>query len=128
MATVEVVIPKCCGECNKRYVDYRKEIVRCALSPELNITYWRYDEKIIHEKCPLKSGKLDFRKLGQAMITVDGVHALTSLPATDGNFTSSLHGASVEQIKEAIEIVKNRDGKDKTRLDALYRELRKRSR
>jgi len=62
------------------------------------------------------------------MIEPNTVHALTSLPATDGNFTSSLNGASVDEIKEAIEIMKNRDGKDKTRLDACYRGLRKRSR
>ena len=61
------------------------------------------------------------------MIEPNTVHALTSLPATDGNFTSSLNGASVEQIKEAIEIMKNRDGKDKGRMDSCYRELRKRS-
>lgn len=47
---------------------------------------------------------------------------------TDGNFTSSLNGASVDEIKEAIEIMKNRDGKDKGRMDSCYRELRKRSR
>lgn len=61
------------------------------------------------------------------MITVDTVHALTSLPATDGNFTSSLNCASVSEIKEAIETMKNRDGKDKGRMDFCYRELRKRS-
>lgn len=61
------------------------------------------------------------------MITPNTVHALTSLPATDGNFTSSLNQANVAEIKEAIEIMKNRAG-NKTRITACYRELRKRSR
>lgn len=62
------------------------------------------------------------------MITNDVIHALTSLPATDGNFESIIKDASVAQIKESIEIMKNRAGKDKSRISACYRELKKRSR
>ena len=61
------------------------------------------------------------------MIEPNTVHALTSLPYTDGNFTSSLNGATVNEIKEAIEIMENRVG-NKTRIAACYLGLRKRSR
>ena len=60
------------------------------------------------------------------MIQTDTVHALTSLPATDLNFTSALNGATSLQIKMALEVMRNRDGKDKGRIKACERELRRR--
>ena len=41
------------------------------------------------------------------------VHTLTSLPATDLNFTSCLQRATDNQIRLALETMQNRDGKDK---------------
>ena len=65
-------------------------------------------------------------KGGGIMIQTDTVHALTSLPATDLNFTSSLNGATSLQIKMALEVMRNRDGKDKGRIKACERELKRR--
>ena len=44
------------------------------------------------------------------MIQTDTVHALTSLPATDLNFTSCLQRATDNQIRLALETMRNRDG------------------
>ena len=41
------------------------------------------------------------------------VHTLTSLPATGLNFTSCLQRATDNQIRLALETMRNRDGKDK---------------
>lgn len=60
------------------------------------------------------------------MIETDPVHTLTSLPATDLNFTSSLNGATSLQIKMALEVMRNREGKDKGRIKACERELKRR--
>lgn len=60
------------------------------------------------------------------MIQTDEVHALTSLPATDLNFTSVLNDATSLQIKLALEVMQNRDGKDKGRIKACERELKRR--
>ena len=60
------------------------------------------------------------------MIQTDTVHALTSLPATDLNFTSCLQRATKNQIRLALEAMQNRDGKDKGRIKACERELRRR--
>lgn len=60
------------------------------------------------------------------MYQTDTVHALTSLPATDLNFVSVLNGATSFQIKMALEVMRNRDGKDKGRIKACERELRRR--
>ena len=60
------------------------------------------------------------------MIETDPVHSLTSLPATDLNFTSALNGATSLQIKMALEVMRNRDGKDKGRIKACERELKRR--
>ena len=60
------------------------------------------------------------------MIQTDTVHALTSLPATDLNFTSCLQRATDNQIRLALETMRNRDGKDKGRIKACERELKQR--
>ena len=61
------------------------------------------------------------------MIHTDTVHALTSLPATDLNFTSGLKSATNLQIEMAREVMRNRDGKDKSRIAACERELKQRN-
>ena len=60
------------------------------------------------------------------MIHTDTVHALTSLPATDLNFVSCLKGATNLQIEMALEVMRNRDGKDKSRIAECDRELKRR--
>ena len=55
------------------------------------------------------------------------VHTLTSLPATDLNFTSCLQRATDNQIRLALETMQNRDGKDKGRIKACERELKQRN-
>ena len=60
------------------------------------------------------------------MIETDPVHTLTSLPATDLNFTSCLQGSTQQQIRLALETMRNRDGKDKGRIKACQRELKRR--
>ena len=61
------------------------------------------------------------------MIKTDTVHALTSLPATDLNFVSCLKSATDLQIEMALEVMRNRDSKDKGRIKACEMELRKRA-
>ena len=61
------------------------------------------------------------------MIHTDTVHALTSLPANDLNFVSCLKGATDLQIEMALEVMRNRDGKDKGRINACERELKQRN-
>ena len=60
------------------------------------------------------------------MFEIDPVHTLTSLPATDLNFTSCLQRATDNQIRLALGAMRNRDGKDKGRTKACERELRRR--
>ena len=60
------------------------------------------------------------------MYQTDTVHTLTSLPATDLNFTSCLRRATDNQIQLALETMRNRDGKDKGRIKACERELKRR--
>ena len=55
------------------------------------------------------------------MIETDPVHALTSLPATDLNFTSCIQRATDNQIRLALETMRNREGKDKGRIKACER-------
>lgn len=62
------------------------------------------------------------------MFQTDTVHALTSIPATDLNFVSALNGATSLQIKMALEVMRKRDGKDKGRIKACERELKRRTR
>ena len=57
---------------------------------------------------------------------IDIVKSITSLPATDLNFTADLGRATGTQIKMALEIMRGRDGKDKGRIAACERELRRR--
>lgn len=61
------------------------------------------------------------------MIETDTVHALASLPATDLNFTSCLQRATQNQIRLALETMRNREGKDKGRIRACERELKRRN-
>lgn len=61
------------------------------------------------------------------MIHTDTVQALTSIPATDLNFVSCLKGATDLQIEMALEVMRNRDGKDKGRIAACDRELKRRN-
>ena len=56
------------------------------------------------------------------------VHTLTSLPATDLNFVSCLNSATNFQIEMALEVMRNRDGKDKGRIKACEMELKRRKR
>ena len=60
------------------------------------------------------------------MIQTDTVHALTSLPATDLNFTSCLQRSTDNQIRLSLEKMRSRDGKDKGRIKACERELKRR--
>ena len=59
------------------------------------------------------------------MIQTDTVHTLTSLQATDLNFTSCLQRATDNQIRLALEVMRNREGKDKGRIKACERELKR---
>ena len=61
------------------------------------------------------------------MIQTDTVHTLTSLPATDLNFTSCLQRATDNQIRLALETMRDRDSKDKGRIKACERELKRRA-
>ena len=61
------------------------------------------------------------------MIHTDTVHALTSLPATDLNFVQCMKGATNLQIEMAIEVMRKRDCKDKGRIKACERELKRRN-
>ena len=60
------------------------------------------------------------------MIHTDTAHALTCLPATDINFVSCLKSATNLQIEMALEVMRNRERKDKGRIAACERELRRR--
>ena len=60
------------------------------------------------------------------MYQTDPVHTLTSLPATDLNFTSCLQRATDNQIRLALETMQKRDGKDKGRIKACESELKRR--
>lgn len=60
------------------------------------------------------------------MYQTDTVHTLTSLPATDLNFTSCLQRATQNQIRLALKTMRNRDGKDKGRIKACEMELKRR--
>ena len=60
------------------------------------------------------------------MYKTDPVHTLTSIPAADLNFTSALNDATSLQIKLALEVMRKRDGKDKGRIKACERELKRR--
>lgn len=55
----------------------------------------------------------------------DNIGWLTTVPASDENFKLHLDYATVEEIKQAIEICKEQE-KSKSKIIALERELRKR--
>ena len=54
------------------------------------------------------------------------ISVLTSIPANDCNFKAQLQGATSLQIRLALVVMRNRDGKDKGRIKACVRELRRR--
>lgn len=51
---------------------------------------------------------------------------LIVVPASDINYKTLLKEATSEQLKEAIQLMKNRNYRDKSRIAACRRELRKR--
>lgn len=57
----------------------------------------------------------------------DTVHALVTLPATDGNFKSRLGRASGNEIEQAIAQMKKSGGSHKSRITSCERELRRRA-
>ena len=57
------------------------------------------------------------------MIIMDAVHSLSSLPATDLNFTSVLNRATDEEISQAIEVMENSSGQHKGRITACKADL-----
>lgn len=59
---------------------------------------------------------------------MDIIRSITDLPAEDYNFKSALSRATGNQIRIALEVMKNRDGKDKSRIAACERELKRRER
>lgn len=61
------------------------------------------------------------------MIHTDIIHSLTSLPANDLNFVSCLKSATNLQIEMALEVMRSREGKDKGRIKACERELKRRN-
>lgn len=54
------------------------------------------------------------------------INSLVSLPATDLNFTAELERATSNQIRLAIEMMEQSGGKNKGRIAACKRELRRR--
>lgn len=59
---------------------------------------------------------------------VDVIKSLCSLPANDLNFAAELKRATQRQIALAIETMKNNGGKNKSRIKACERELKRRDR
>lgn len=53
------------------------------------------------------------------------VRWLVSTPSSDLNFKINLKESSKEELRQAISIVEENGGKNKTKLTALYRELRR---
>lgn len=56
------------------------------------------------------------------------VCSLCQMPATDGSFISRLQRATDEEIRKAINDMRNSNGKHKSRILACEKELRKRKR
>lgn len=56
------------------------------------------------------------------------INSLVSLPATDLNFTAELERATSNQIRLAIEMMERNGRKNKGRIAACKRELRRRDR
>lgn len=59
---------------------------------------------------------------------MDAIRSITDLPAEDCNFKSALSRATGNQIRLALEVMRNRAGKDKSRIAACERELKRRER
>lgn len=57
----------------------------------------------------------------------DIVRCLVTVPATDGNFISALNRASGKDLLDAIYAMEQNGGKNKTRMLACSRELRRRA-
>lgn len=58
----------------------------------------------------------------------DIIKSLVTLPATDLNFTADLKRATSNQIRIAVETMERNGGKNKGRIAACKRELRRRDR
>ena len=58
----------------------------------------------------------------------DIIKSLVTLPATDLNFTADLKRATSNQIRIAVETMVRNGGKNKTRIAACKRELKRRDR
>lgn len=56
------------------------------------------------------------------------IRSLCSLPATDLNFVADLERATSNQMRLAVETMERNGGKNKTRIAACKRELRRRDR
>lgn len=52
---------------------------------------------------------------------------LTTVPPTDGNYSSALQKATDAELQEAIQVMESRDGKDKSRIAACRREQKRRT-
>lgn len=55
---------------------------------------------------------------------IDAIKSITELPAEDLNFKSALSRATGNQIRLALEVMRGRNRKDKSRIAACERELR----
>ena len=62
------------------------------------------------------------------MMYMDAIKSITDLPAEDCNFKSALSKATGNQIRIALEVMRNRARKDKSRIKACERELKRRER
>ena len=62
------------------------------------------------------------------MMYMDAIKSITDLPAEDCNFKSALSKATGNQIRIALEVMRGRNGKDKSRIGACERELKRRER
>lgn len=68
-------------------------------------------------------------KYGEAMSHYVGtdIHAIGTLPATDGNFTSALNRATDEDVKKAYILMRTCPEGNKSRIAALDKEIKKRN-
>lgn len=58
---------------------------------------------------------------------MNNVHALSTLPANDGNFTSVLNNATDDEIRRAIDFMNSFGRNHKARIKACERELKRRA-
>lgn len=59
---------------------------------------------------------------------MNAIRNITELPAEDMNFKATLSRATKNQIRLALEVMRGRNGKDKSRIAACERELKRRER